>query len=197
MINSMLAEGIIRPSSRHFSSPVLLVRKTNGTWRFCIDYRSLNAITVSDHFPIPTIDELLDELHEATVFSKLVSHAGYHQIRVAPDDVHKTAFCTVDGHFEFLVMPFGLSMLLLMNSLFRALVRRFVLVFFSDILIYSPDWTSHLAHITEVLQLLNKICFYVKLFKCCFGVPSVEYLGHIISVEGITVDPSKLEAVAN
>ncbi|KAL0291044.1 UNVERIFIED_CONTAM: Retrovirus-related Pol polyprotein from transposon [Sesamum calycinum] len=183
------------PSMQFYHTAHLLLYWKDDSWCFCVDYRALNAITVRDRFPIPTVNELLDELHGATVVSKLDLRAGYHQIRVPFDDVHKTAFRTVDGHFEFLGMPFGHSnapstFQLVINSFFRPLLRRFVLVFFDDILIYSPDWTSHLAHITEVLQLLNDNCFYVTISKCPFGVPSVDYLGHIISTEGVAADPS-------
>jgi len=146
------------------------------------------------------VDELLDELHGAKFFTKLDLRSGYHQVRMVPEDIAKTVFRTHEGLYEFLVMSFGLYntpaiFRALMNDILRAFLRRFVLVFFDDILIYSASWADHLRHLRVVLSVLRHHRLVVKRSKCAFGVTSIAYLGHIISDAGVAMDPAKVQAV--
>ena len=199
-ISEMLNSGIVQPSQSPFSSSVLLVKKKDGTYRFCVDFRHLNAITVKTKYPVPMIEELLDELHGASWFSSLDLTAGYHQIRLKPGEEPKTAFQTHTGQYEFRVMAFGLTgapatFLKAMNITLGPLLRKCVLVFFDDILIFSRTLAEHVEHVRLVLQLLQRDKWQVKLSKCVFAQRQLRYLGHIISEQGVATDPEKVQAV--
>ena len=179
---------------------MLFVKKKDGTLRLCINYRQLNKLTIKNKYPLPRIDDLFDQLKGASIFSKIDLRSGYHQLRIKDMDVHKTTFRTRYGHYEFLVMPFGLinasaAFMDLMNRVFRPHVDQFVVVFINDILVYSKDRENHDTHIRVVLETLRKVQLYAKLSKCEFWLNEVSFLGHIVSKEGIRVDPKKIEVV--
>ncbi|GJX35542.1 putative nucleotidyltransferase, ribonuclease H [Tanacetum coccineum] len=195
-------KGFIRPSSSPWGAPVLFVKKKDGSFSMCIDYRELNKLTVKNRYPLPRIDDLFDQLQGSQFFSKIDLRSGYHQLRVHEDDIPKTAFRTRYGHFEFTIMPFGLTnapavFMDLMNKVCRPYLDKFVIVFIDDILIYSKTREEHVEHLRLVLGLLKKEKLYAKFSKCEFWLREVQFLGHVINGDGIHVDPSKIEAVKN
>jgi hypothetical protein len=190
---AMLQSGIIHPSSSAFSTPVLLVKKSDASWRFCVDYRALNERTVKDKFPILVVEELLGELRGTCFFSKIDLRSSYYQILMHTDDVAKTAFRTHQGLFEFLIMSFDstnapATFQALMNDVLQSYLHRFVLVFFDDILVYSRSWSEHLQHVRLVLNTLKEHHLFMKRTKCAFGRTKISYLGHVISVTGVAMD---------
>ena len=201
-LQELVDRGFVRPSHSPWGAPVLFVKKKDGSLRLCIDYRQLNKVTIKNKYPLPRIDDLFDQLKGATMFSKIDLRSGYYQLRVKESDVPKTTFKTRYRHYEFLVMPFGLTnapavFMDLMNRIFRPYLDRFVVVFIDDILVYSRDEEEHAEHLRIVLQILREKQLYAKFSKCEFWLREVGFLGHIVSAEGIRVDPSKISAIVN
>ncbi|KAA0046134.1 ty3-gypsy retrotransposon protein [Cucumis melo var. makuwa] len=199
-LRELLDKGFIRPSVSPWGAPVLFVKKKDGSMRLCIDYRELNKVTVKNRYPLPRIDDLFDQLQGATVFSKIDLQSGYHQLRIKDGDVPKTTFRFRYGHYEFIVMSFGLTnapavFMDLMNRVFREFLDTFVIVFIDDILIYSKTEAKHEEHLRMVLQTLRDNKLYAKFSKCEFWLKQVSFLGHVVSKAGVSVDPAKIEAV--
>ncbi|KAL0543604.1 hypothetical protein IC582_018704 [Cucumis melo] len=199
-LQELLDKGFIRPSVSPWGAPVLFIKKKDGSMRLCIDYRELNKVTVKNRYPLPRIDDLFDQLQGATVFSKIDLRSGYHQLRIKDEDVPKTAFRSRYGHYEFIVMSFGLTnapavFMDVMNRVFREFLDTFVIVFIDDILIYSKTEAEHEEHLRMVLQTLRDNKLYAKFSKCEFWLKQVSFLGHVVSKDGVSVDPAKIEAV--
>ena len=199
-LQDLLEKGFIRPSISPWGAPILFVKKKDGSMRMCIDYRELNKLTVKNKYPLPRIDDLFDQLQGANWFSKIDLRSGYHQLKVRDEDIPKTAFRTRYGHYEFLVMSFGLTnapaaFMDLMNRVCRPMLDRSVIVFIDDILIYSKNEGDHACHLKEVLEALRREKLYAKFSKCAFWLREVQFLGHVINADGILVDPSKIETV--
>jgi len=201
-IEELLEKQFIRPSASPWGAPVLLVKKKDGSSRLCVDYRQLNKLTIKNKYPLPRIDDLLDQLKGAWVFSKIDLRSGYHQILVRPEDLQKTAFRSRYDHYEYVVMPFGVTnapavFMDYMNRIFQPWLDKFVVIFIDDILIYSRTREEHADHLRVVLNVLREHQLYGKLSKCVFWLEEVQFLGHVISAEGIAVDPAKIETMLN
>ncbi|GJU03646.1 putative reverse transcriptase domain-containing protein [Tanacetum coccineum] len=193
-------KGFIRPSSSPWGASILFVKKKDGSFRMCIDYRELNKLTVKNRYPLPRIDDLFDQLQGSSIYSKIDLRSGYHQLRVREQDISKTAFRTRYGHYEFQVMPFRLTnapavFMDLMNRVCKPYLDKFVIVFIDDILIYSKDEKEHEEHLKAILELLKKEQLYAKFSKCEFWIPKVQFLSHVIDSRGIHVDPAKIESI--
>lgn len=201
-VEAMLKGGIIELAYGEWSSAVVLVKKPDGTWRFCVDYRRLNAVTKKDVYPLPRVDDTLDQLGKARYFTTIDLASGYWQIRMNEKDKEKTTFATREGLYQFIRMPFGLcnapaTFQRMMNNVLRGLVGRFVLVYIDDIIIYSWDFASHVQHLGIVLERLREANLQAKPSKCKIAFHEVQFLGHIVSAEGIRMDPRKVQAMVD
>ena len=199
-IDNMVAKGFIRPSKSPFGSPVLFVKKPDGSLRLCVDYRKLNDITIKNRYALPLISELFDRLKSAKLYTRLDMADAYNQLRIANGDEFKTAFRTRYGHFEYLVMPFGLtnapaSFQAYVNDCLRNFLDIFCVVYLDDVLIFSDTLEEHVVHVKKVLSRLREYGLTCKLSKCEFHVTSVSFLGFIISPDGISMEPDRVTAI--
>jgi hypothetical protein len=201
-IAELQAKRFIQPSSSPWGAPVLFVEKKDGTQRMCIDYQSLNEVTIKNKYPFPRIEDLFDQMKGASIFSKIDLRSGYHQLKIWESDIPKTAFRTRYGLYEYTVMSFGLTnaptyFMYLMNKVFMEYLDKFIVVFIDDILIFSKTMEEHEEHLRLVLEKLRYNQLYAKFSKCEFWLTEVAFLGHIISAGGVYIDPGKVNDVLN
>jgi hypothetical protein len=199
-IQELLDKGVIIHSSLPCQSPIVLVTKKDGTWRMCVDFRDLNKIIVKNHYPLPRIDDFLDQLKDVKYFTKLDLRSRYHQIRIVEGDTWKTTFKTKQGLFECMVMPFGLcnapaTFMRVINDVLRPFLDDCVIVYLDDILIFRKSREEHVKHVKQVLDVLRKEKLFLKMSKCEFGKTSLIYLGHIVGGGELKIDPSKVKVI--
>jgi hypothetical protein len=199
-LKEMMDKGYIQPNVSPWGAPDLFVKKKDGTLSLCIDYRQLNKVTIKNKYPLPRIDDLFDQLGGVSIFSKIDLRSGYHQVQIKGEDIHRIAFRMRYGHYEFVVVPFGLTnapatFMCLMNNVLNKFLDKFVLVFIDDILIYSKNKKEHEEHLRLVLQVLREHQLYAKFSKCEFFQKQIHYLGHVLSEEGVVVDLDKIRSI--
>ena len=202
LLSEMLERDVIKPSCSPWASPVVLVKKKDGTSRFCVDYHKVNTVTRKDAYPLPRVNDLLDTLAGSRLFSTLDLISGCWQVEIHPRDKEKTAFCTSEGLYEFNVMPFGLcngpaTFQRLMNLLLAGIQWTSCLVYLDDIIVLGKTFHNHLQHLSQVFQKLRDANLKLKVQKCSFCQESVQFLEHIVSSKGLTADPAKIQRVVD
>jgi hypothetical protein len=201
-IAEVQAKGFIRPSKSPWGAPVLFVEKKDGAQRMCVDYRSLNEVTIKNKYPLLRTEDLFDQMKGASVFLKIDLRSRYHQLKIQESDIPKTAFRTRYGLYEYTVMSFGLTnapayFMYLMNKVFMEYLDKFFVVFIDDILIFTKTEEEHEKHLRLVLEKLRSNQLYAKFSKCEFWLTEVAFLRHVISTGGVSVDPGKVKDVLN